>query len=84
MSEPSVNMNKTDGEKGSCDVEETELGTMTVEHRRGDKVPTLSAAEKRRLWRKVDVRFLPIVIVLYLCSFLDRSNIGMCTCSVRV
>ena len=38
--------------------------------------PILTAQEEKRLWRKVDCRFLPIVILLYLCSFLDRSNIG--------
>ncbi|KAI0696757.1 MFS general substrate transporter [Cerioporus squamosus] len=38
--------------------------------------PTLSPAQERALWRKIDLRFMPIVTLLYLCSFLDRSNIG--------
>ncbi|KDQ62291.1 hypothetical protein JAAARDRAFT_454866 [Jaapia argillacea MUCL 33604] len=32
--------------------------------------------EDRRLLRKVDARLLPILTLLYLLSFLDRSNIG--------
>jgi len=38
--------------------------------------PQLTAEEERRLWRKVDLRLLPILTVMYLCSFLDRGNIG--------
>ena len=38
--------------------------------------PTLSAEEERRLWRKIDWHIMPIVTVMYLCSFVDRSNIG--------
>ncbi|KAI0268861.1 MFS general substrate transporter [Gloeopeniophorella convolvens] len=33
-------------------------------------------AEQRRIWRKLDVYLLPFVSLLYLLSFLDRSNIG--------
>ncbi|KAI6122492.1 major facilitator superfamily domain-containing protein [Pisolithus croceorrhizus] len=32
--------------------------------------------EDRRITRKVDLRLLPILTLLYLLSFLDRSNIG--------
>ncbi|TFK86312.1 MFS general substrate transporter [Polyporus arcularius HHB13444] len=38
--------------------------------------PVLSPAQERALWWKIDWRFMPIVTLLYLCSFLDRSNIG--------
>ncbi|KAM5545391.1 hypothetical protein V8D89_001004 [Ganoderma adspersum] len=38
--------------------------------------PTLSAEEEKRLWRKVDMRLMPILTLMYLCSFLDRGNIG--------
>ncbi|KAG0694533.1 major facilitator superfamily domain-containing protein [Suillus ampliporus] len=38
----------------------------------GDQV----SAEDRRILRKVDRRLLPIFTLLYLLSFLDRSNIG--------
>jgi sugar phosphate permease len=35
-----------------------------------------SDAETKRLLRKVDYRLLPVLTLLYLMSFLDRSNIG--------
>ncbi|KAI0708286.1 MFS general substrate transporter [Earliella scabrosa] len=38
--------------------------------------PVLSEEEERRLWRKIDWHIMPIVTVMYLCSFVDRSNIG--------
>ncbi|KAJ7723568.1 MFS general substrate transporter [Mycena metata] len=38
--------------------------------------PTLTAAEERKLWRKVDLRLMAILSLLYLFSFLDRGNIG--------
>ncbi|KAH9042020.1 major facilitator superfamily domain-containing protein [Lactarius pseudohatsudake] len=38
-----------------------------------DKADTL---QDRKLLRKVDLRLLPILTLLYLLSFLDRSNIG--------
>ena len=30
-----------------------------------------------RLVRKIDVRFIPVTIVIYLLCYLDRSNIGL-------
>ncbi|KAH7921920.1 MFS general substrate transporter [Leucogyrophana mollusca] len=33
-------------------------------------------SEDRRIRRKVDLRLLPVLTILYLLSFLDRSNIG--------
>ncbi|KAJ7049979.1 MFS general substrate transporter [Mycena amicta] len=38
--------------------------------------PTLSEEEERRLWRKVDLRLMPILSIMYLFSFMDRGNIG--------
>lgn len=38
--------------------------------------PSLTRQEERRLWRKIDVRLMPILTVMYLCSFVDRGNIG--------
>lgn len=35
-----------------------------------------STAEETRLLRKIDLHVLPILTLLYLFSFLDRSNIG--------
>ncbi|KAI0649702.1 MFS general substrate transporter [Trametes meyenii] len=38
--------------------------------------PILTADEERRLWRKIDLRLIPIATILYLVSYVDRSNIG--------
>ncbi|KAF5390065.1 hypothetical protein D9757_003779 [Collybiopsis confluens] len=38
--------------------------------------PTLSAQEEARLWRKIDMRLMPILCIMYLMSFMDRGNIG--------
>ncbi|KAI0692599.1 MFS general substrate transporter [Cerioporus squamosus] len=38
--------------------------------------PVLTAAQERRLWRKVDWHIMPIITIMYLSSFVDRSNIG--------
>ncbi|KAF8199837.1 MFS general substrate transporter [Mycena galopus ATCC 62051] len=38
--------------------------------------PTLTAEEERKLWRKIDLRLMPILSLMYLASFLDRGNIG--------
>lgn len=39
--------------------------------------PVLTQEEEKRLWRKIDWHILPIITVMYLCSFVDRSNIGV-------
>ncbi|KAI0325818.1 MFS general substrate transporter [Cubamyces sp. BRFM 1775] len=38
--------------------------------------PPFTAEEERTLWRKVDMRLVPIAAALYLVSYLDRGNIG--------
>jgi hypothetical protein len=37
--------------------------------------PTLSDEEERKLWRKVDLRLMPILSLMYLLSFLDRGQL---------
>ncbi|KAB2570989.1 putative transporter [Lasiodiplodia theobromae] len=39
-------------------------------------VPEFDAKETRRILRKVDYRLLPMLTLLYVLSFIDRSNIG--------
>lgn len=43
-----------------------------------EDVPSMAGVQidERRLLRKLDWRLLPIVTLLYLWSFLDRTNIG--------
>ena len=36
--------------------------------------PQLSEAEEKRLWRKVDLKLMPILALLYLLSFIDRGK----------
>ena len=38
--------------------------------------PTLTLEEEKRIYRKIDLRIMPILVLMYLCSFLDRGNIG--------
>ncbi|OJT03629.1 hypothetical protein TRAPUB_5657 [Trametes pubescens] len=38
--------------------------------------PAYTAEEERRLWRKIDMRIIPIATLMYLVSYLDRGNIG--------
>ncbi|KAH9919553.1 MFS general substrate transporter [Fomitopsis serialis] len=38
--------------------------------------PILSPAQQKKLWRKVDIRIVPILSVMYLCCYLDRGTIG--------
>ncbi|KAI0692597.1 MFS general substrate transporter [Cerioporus squamosus] len=45
-------------------------------HDTAERPPVLTRKEQRRLWRKVDLRLMPTVTIMYLCSFLDRANIG--------
>lgn len=35
--------------------------------------PRLTAEEEKRLWRKIDLRLMPILSLMYLFSFLDRG-----------
>ncbi|KAF8125325.1 MFS general substrate transporter [Boletus edulis] len=36
----------------------------------------LTAAQERRIWRRIDLRLMPIITIIYLLSFMDRGNIG--------
>lgn len=36
--------------------------------------PALTPDEEAKLWRKVDWHILPILTIMYLCSYLDRGE----------
>lgn len=36
--------------------------------------PELTTAEEKALYRKIDIRLMPILSLMYLCSFLDRGT----------
>ncbi|KAF8585716.1 MFS general substrate transporter [Ramaria rubella] len=38
--------------------------------------PKLTPAEEHKLYRKLDLRLMPILSLMYLLSFMDRGNIG--------
>ncbi|KAG2124884.1 MFS general substrate transporter [Suillus clintonianus] len=39
-------------------------------------VPVLTPEQEKKLWRKIDLRLMPILSLMYLLAFLDRGNIG--------
>ena len=41
-----------------------------------ERGPTYDEKATKRLLRKIDVRLIPFLALLYLLSFLDRTNIG--------
>lgn len=38
---------------------------------------SFSDEQKKVVLRKIDMRLVPMLLVLYLISFIDRANIGM-------
>ncbi|KIJ14032.1 hypothetical protein PAXINDRAFT_116542 [Paxillus involutus ATCC 200175] len=36
--------------------------------------PAITAAQETKLWRKIDLRLLPMITLMYLLSFMDRGN----------
>jgi hypothetical protein len=36
--------------------------------------PQLTAEQEKKLWRKIDMRLMPILSLMYLTSFLDRGK----------
>ncbi|KAJ6089035.1 hypothetical protein N7499_003882 [Penicillium canescens] len=61
-----------DGPSTHKELQDKQLNPQTVE----TAMLTVSQAEYDKLLRKVDLRVIPILAVLYLLSFLDRGNIG--------
>lgn len=39
-------------------------------------IPVFDSEMERKIVRKIDVRLIPILLILFLVSFVDRSNIG--------
>jgi len=60
--------------KHAQDAKDGEL--ITVDAGFADVLVALSPAEERRILRKVDFRLVPLLAVLYVICFIDRSNIG--------
>ncbi|KAJ9145499.1 MFS transporter [Pleurostoma richardsiae] len=62
---------KTHPVSGDSDVDDTVVAAPAAE-----SVETIDPAEERKLLLKLDMAFVPIIMVVYLSCFLDRSNIG--------
>ena len=78
-------MAKTIADNGETSSMEKGANTYSIEKKEsgsfdfgGDSMlpppPSLSLAEERKLYRKIDLRLMPILSLMYLCSFLDRGS----------
>jgi len=61
-------------EKSGSEAPSGELATVEKGYK--DVLVELPKEEGRRILRKVDVRLVPVLALLYLVAFIDRSNIG--------
>ncbi|KAF8836783.1 MFS general substrate transporter [Paxillus ammoniavirescens] len=46
------------------------------EQAKSSAAPILTAEQETKLWRRIDLRLIPIITLMYLLSFMDRGNIG--------
>lgn len=70
----------TEAEKGSSQFHEhIRDGVLTAED--ANFLANFTDAQRKTVLRKVDWRLVPMLLILYLISFIDRANIGMC-CSM--
>ena len=80
-------MSRSESDSGSLGTEKNGI-EATVEQSHDEKLkevydfggdttlpppPTLTPEQERRLWRKIDLWLMPILTLMYLCSFLDRG-----------
>ncbi|KAF5012651.1 hypothetical protein FDECE_1282 [Fusarium decemcellulare] len=65
---PPTQRTSSQEKQGFDHLEKTEQGSMREEE--------LDAVEVARITRKIDLRILPLLILLYTLTFLDRVNIG--------
>lgn len=47
-----------------------------IEHAIDEPIPAVDAATEKALMRKLDMRLIPMVMWMYLMSFMDRVSIG--------
>ncbi|KAF9888592.1 hypothetical protein FE257_008524 [Aspergillus nanangensis] len=58
------------------DSEKEDIEHIEVSPDSATTVPTYDEAATKKVLRKIDVRLLPVLTLLYIFAFLDRSNIG--------
>jgi hypothetical protein len=61
-------------------LEQVHNGGLTPEE--AGFLASFSDEQKKTVLRKVDWRLVPMLLVLYLISFIDRANIGTLDCAV--
>ena len=61
-------------------LEQIHNGSLTPEE--AGFLASFSDEQKKVVLRKVDWRLVPMLLVLYLISFIDRANIGIISCVV--
>jgi hypothetical protein len=64
--------------KGALDTKDWDLNHVENSSNIAALIP---ADEEKRLVRKMDFHIIPILVALYVMSFLDRVNIGEVVCS---
>jgi sugar phosphate permease len=72
MSEEKASTPSVDEKRGSVSSDDVDFGGESTL----PPPPTLTPEQERKLWRKVDLRLMPILALMYLLSFMDRGNIG--------
>jgi hypothetical protein len=63
-------------------LEQVHNGSLTQEE--ASFLASFTDEQKKVVLRKVDWRLVPMLLVLYLISFIDRANIGTLTCVLSV
>ncbi|POY71126.1 hypothetical protein BMF94_5883 [Rhodotorula taiwanensis] len=63
-------------EKGSLDLVENSTEPVVIAGRTLRTLADIDPDAEKRLRRKLDRRILPIIILIYLLTFVDRANIG--------
>lgn len=65
---PADHMNSISSEHNQCDEERPEDSVLDLKN-----VPVLTPEQEKKLWRKIDLRIMPILSLMYLLAFLDRG-----------
>lgn len=79
-------MSRNDGDAASLEKNSLSVSENVVEKEANKHVvdfggesalpppPVLTPEQEQRLYRKIDYRLMPILSLMYLCSFLDRGT----------
>ncbi|WYZ44603.1 hypothetical protein EsH8_VII_001039 [Colletotrichum jinshuiense] len=78
--QPSNNLQRTDEESYSYVVDEKTDGSAHVENANGrdaEIICGLTLDEQKKVIRRIDIRLLPILGIMYSISLIDRTNLGL-------